>query len=136
MSKYTSKKTIINANCSKVYSFLSDFNNFGKLMPPQVKNWKSDEESCSFTIDGMADLSMKIHRKVENKSINIISFGKNPVEYTMDILFWEIKDNSCEVLIEFDVELNPFLKMLADKPLQNFVDMLADKLKELFEKVD
>jgi carbon monoxide dehydrogenase subunit G len=133
MAKYTSEKTIIKASCKDIYTFLSDFNNFEKLMPAQVKNWKSDHDTCSFKIDGLSDLSMKMQNKQENKSINIISFGKNPVDYTLDIFLFKVDEDKCEVVIEFNAELNSFMRMLADKPLQNFVNMLAEKLKELFE---
>jgi carbon monoxide dehydrogenase subunit G len=133
MAKYTSEKTIVNSSSQVVYKFLADFNNFEKLMPSQVKNWKSDQDTCSFKIEGLSDLSMKMQNKKENESINIISFGKNPVDYTLDIFLFNVNENQSEVVIEFNAELNSFMRMLADKPLQNFVNMLAEKLKELFE---
>ena len=134
MAKYTSDPTIIKAPCNEVYTFMSDFNNFEKLMPPQVSNWQSDTDTCSFNVEGLSSLSMKINNKVENRSINIISHGSNPVSYNLDVYFASIDDKSCEVTIEFDAELNAFMRMLADRPLQNFVNMLAEKLKELYDK--
>ncbi|MFW5792843.1 MAG: hypothetical protein ACOCWC_01065 [Bacteroidota bacterium] len=133
MAKYKSKNSDINASCETVYNFMANFNNFEKLMPSQVKNWKSDGETCSFTIESLSELSMKINNKVPNKSINIISYGKNPVDYTLDCFFWPVGKDKCEVEIIFNADLNAFIKMVADKPLQNFVNMLADKLGEQFE---
>ncbi len=133
MAKYSSNKTTVNASCSEVYNFMSDFNNFEKLMPPQVHNWESDTDKCSFKIEGLSNFSMKIINKKENNRISIASFGNNPVDYYLDVFFEPVDDNSCKVLIEFDAELNSFMRMMADKPLKNFVNMLAEKLKELYQ---
>ena len=45
--KIESDKSEINKPSSEVYNFLTDFNNFQKLMPPQVTNWKSTADECS-----------------------------------------------------------------------------------------
>lgn len=133
MAKYKSERTQINDSRESVYGFMADFNNFEKLMPAQVKNWKSDKDSCSFAIEGLSNLSMKFNNKVPHSNLNIVSYGDNPVDYTLDCFFYEAGDNKCEVEIVFEASLNTFVKMVADKPLQNFVNKLADKLKELFD---
>ena len=63
MATFKSDKITIQKSQEDIYAFLSDFNNFEKLMPEQVTNWQSTDESCSFTIQGMADLKMKMERK-------------------------------------------------------------------------
>ncbi|MFN8166643.1 MAG: hypothetical protein U0X76_10890 [Bacteroidia bacterium] len=63
MTRIESETATINKSAEEVYKFLSNFNNFGKLMPEQVTNWESTEDECSFTISGMASLGMKIIEK-------------------------------------------------------------------------
>ena len=46
-------------------------------MPEQVINWKSTEDSCSFVIKGMTDLSLKISEKIPFSKIIIIP-GEDP----------------------------------------------------------
>ncbi len=134
MTTFESESVEVGAGCEEVYSFLSDFRNFKELMPPQIINWKADEESCSFTIQGMADLSMRIASKSPGNNIHIVSEGKNPVDYTLDCFFKKASSGNCRVSIVFDADLNPFMKMMAGKPLQNFVNMLGEKLLEVFPK--
>jgi hypothetical protein len=119
----------------KIYNFLSNLNNFEKLMPEQVINWKSTDNSCSFTIKGMTDLSMKISEKIPYSKINIIPGEKAPFHFSLECHLMKHNDNMTNAQIIFNAELNAMMKMLAAKPLQNFVNMLASKLKELGDKL-
>jgi len=125
----------INNSPEKVYSFLSDLNNLEKLMPEQVINWKSTEDTCSFTIKGMTDLSMKISEKTPFSKVEIVPGEKAPFNFSLIINLQNPKENLCVAQIIFDAELNAMMEMLARKPLQNFVNMLAAKLKELGDKL-
>lgn len=133
MTEFVSDRVDINAPSGKVFDFLSDFTNFEHLMPEQIKNWKADKDTCSFTIEGMADLSMRIAAKTPNKNIHIVAEGKNPLDYTLDCFLFENGEDQSKVEIVFNADLNPFIKAVASGPLQNFVDMLARKLKEYFD---
>ncbi len=132
MATFEKQNIPVNASCETVFSFLGDFRNFEELMPEQVTNWKADESSCSFTIQGLSDLSMRIDGKYPCSNIRIVSEGKNPVDYRMDYYFNAKGDNRCGVSIVFDVDLNPFIKTMVSKPLQHFVDLLAEKLQERY----
>ncbi len=132
MAKFENQNIPVNTDCKTVFDFLGDFRNFEHLMPDQVKNWQADEEYCSFTVEGMADFNMRIDGKYPCTSIRIVSDGKNPAKFTLDYYFNEKSANSCEVSIVFNVDLNPFQKAVASRPLQNFIDMLAGKLQEKF----
>lgn len=134
MAKFQSERVQIDAPEQEVFEFLSDFRNFKELMPPQIVNWQADEQTCSFTIQGMADLSMRMVNKNPWTNIHIAADGKNPIEYTLDCFFEPGGEGKSFAGIVFDAELNPFLSMVASKPLQNLVNMLADKLQEIFLK--
>ncbi len=132
MAKFESNSISLNTDCKTVFEFLGDFRNFESLLPSQVSNWKADESSCSFTIKDLSDLSMRIDAKYPHNNIHIVSEGKNPVDFQLDYFFRGKEDNKCQLSIVFDVKLNPFQKMVASNALQNFINMLADKLKERY----
>ena len=46
MTRIESDKVTVNKTSEEIYTFLSNFNNFQKLMPEQVTNWQSTEEDC------------------------------------------------------------------------------------------
>lgn len=133
MAEFKSTELQIKATDEKIFTFLSDFNNFEKLMPDQVVNWSSTKDNCSFTIQGMADLAMKIDKKEEHHFINYISEGKSPFPFTLEFGINRQEENLCLVHSRLEAKLNPMLKMMASRPLQNLVNLLVEKLKELME---
>jgi carbon monoxide dehydrogenase subunit G len=126
-----SEKSEINKPSSEVFAFLSNFNNFQKLMPPQVVDWQSTEDDCSFKISGMATIGMKIIEKIPNTVLKITSNGKVPFNFTLDVTLTEITPTQTSGQLIFEADINPMLKMMVEKPLRNFFNMLAVKMKEL-----
>ena len=130
MTTLESNPVTINRPAEEVYSFLSDFRNFSELMPPQVEDWKATSEDCSFTIKGMTQLGMKYKRKIPHSLIEVERNGRVPVEFTLRCHIQG--EQRAEVQFEFEAELNPMMKMLAERPLTNFINLLTEKLQELF----
>jgi len=131
MTKIESEKVDINNSASAVFNYLSDFNNFQKLMPPQVTNWTSTTDECSFTINGMATIGMKIIEKTPSSQITISSNGKVPFEFKLFVILTEKDANNCTGQLVFESDLNPMMKMMVVKPLGNFFNMLAQKMKDI-----
>jgi carbon monoxide dehydrogenase subunit G len=130
MTRLESDQVTVNKTAKEIFDFLSDFNNYQRLMPEQVTDWKSTSDECSFTIKGMASLGMKMKEKIPYSSIVIERNGKAPFDF---FLSCEIEDMNAQskVRLFFDADLNPMLKMMASKPLTNFLNLLASKLKEI-----
>lgn len=129
--EFTSEWRSIEAQPEKVFTFLSDLQNLGKLMPEQVINWEADADTCSFTIKGMTDLKLRVQERKAFTLISLIPEGKSPFTFTLDS---EIRENNThsEVKIKLNADLNPMLAMMAKRPLQNLVNIMADKLKDQF----
>ena len=66
MTRIESDVTSVNKSPEEIYNFLSNFNNFQKLMPEQVTNWQSFEEECSVKFAFMSSLGMKIVEKTHH----------------------------------------------------------------------
>ena len=132
MQKITSKTQIVKASASKVFEFLSDFNNLEKLMPEKVTNWSSTMSSCTFTIQGMATLNMKQGENKTDSLVQMLAHGKNPFHYDLNNHIEAKGDNECEVHIVFNADMNPMLAMMAKKPLENFINILVSELSKQY----
>ncbi len=130
MTKIDSETVTVQKSAEEVFNFLGNFNNFQKLMPEQVTNWESTDDECSFTIAGMATLGMKIQEKKPNSLIKVMRHGKAPFDFILNCNIEE-KGSESSVQLSFDADLNPMLKMMAVKPLGNFLNLLVNKLKDL-----
>jgi carbon monoxide dehydrogenase subunit G len=133
MTTLHSEPVIIRKKASEIFHFLNDFNNFEMLMPNEVTNWQSTKESCSFVIKGMANLSLVMDNTIEFSQIVYASADKKPFDFSM-IFDLNESDSKTNTHITFKADLNPMLKMMASKPLKNFLDLIAGKLKEVMEE--
>lgn len=131
---FTSKPVTLNASQKKVYEFLADFNNFEKLMPEQVTNWQSDKETCSFTIEGMADIKLKYTTKNPYGTIKVEPDGKSPINFDLEVNLEvsSLDEQKTTGTITVNAALNPMLAMVAKRPLENLVDVMSEKLNGVF----
>lgn len=136
MAEISSDPKRISCNAAEIYNFLVDFNNFEKLMPDQVTNWKSDADSCSFTIQGIGDVKLRIVEKEPHSRIVIIPEAGTKIPFTFKLicLLKTIEPEVTENIIKFDHEMPAMIAMMAARPLQNLVDILSTRLKDRFEK--
>jgi len=122
----------IGASAEAIFNFLADYHNFSELLPEQVTNWKVSGDVCSFTIKGMADLSLTISQRLPNTQVIYSSLNASPFPFEL-VFNIEANNLSSFITCEFRGDLNPMLQMLAKAPLQNFVNMILDRLKLHFE---
>jgi carbon monoxide dehydrogenase subunit G len=124
----------MNASQKRVFEFLSDFNNFEKLMPDQVSNWKSEKETCSFTIQGMTDISLKYSLKQAFHTIKVEPDGKSPINFDLmvNLAVNDMDEQKTNGTIEINASLNPMMAMIAKRPLENLVEVMIDKLNGVF----
>jgi hypothetical protein len=102
------------------------------LMPEQVVNWKSDIVSCSFDIKGMAHINLVLGELTENKKVTVLSGPDNPIDLQILYEITETAGDSCTAMVTLTAELSMMLQMLASTPLQNLVNIMAEKLKKVF----
>jgi carbon monoxide dehydrogenase subunit G len=127
------KPATINKDIVSVYNFLTDFNNFKDLMPEQITNWKSSNDSCSFTIQGMASISLTFAEKTPHSIINIVPEGKTPFKFGLVIKLDE-QNESTVAKVDVDANLNPMMAMMAKRPLENLVNVMAGNINEAIGK--
>jgi carbon monoxide dehydrogenase subunit G len=128
MTKIESHIVSVNKPSHVIFDFLSDLNNVEKLMPQdRISKWESSADTCSFYINGMANIGMIVNERVPYTAIKINSHGKNPFSFTLDIHIKEL-NNQSEAQLIFNGDMNMMFQMMATKPLTNFFNMLADNL--------
>ncbi|MEQ8910606.1 MAG: SRPBCC family protein [Vicingaceae bacterium] len=128
MTVIETKKEVSSNSPQKLFDFLTDMNNFEALMPEgKVEKWNSEKDQCEFTIKGMARIGLKIVDTESPNRIQIESFGKVPFPFTLEICLDEKDNEGSEVYMTFKGEINAFMKMMVEKPLRNFFNMLVEK---------
>jgi len=131
MTTIETEKKISPNSAEQIFNFLNDMNNFESLMPEgKIEKWESSEDQCEFTIKGMAKIGLKKESNNAPNHMKVSSFGKVPFTFDLDIYLKEQADNQTEVSMVFNGDINPFMKMMVEKPLRNFFNYLVTKATE------
>jgi len=132
MAVFQSKLVQLSTDNVSVYNYLSDFRNFGTVMPEQIKDWQATESSCSFSIPNLATIHMSIKEKIVGEKISIVPDGSFAFPFELTCNFTAVSDSASTAMVVFDANINPMMSMMVSKPLQNFVDLLAEQIQRKF----
>lgn len=128
MTRIESKHVEIAKPAQELYTFLQDMNNFQQLLPRErISDWKSDGNSCSFKVQGAATIGLQLDGGTEPNHVRMKATERSPFPFTLDVHLDE-QNGVTKAYQEFNAELNPFIKMLVEKPLQNLFDHIADRM--------
>ena len=136
MTTIKSQESLVEKPQQDLFQFLSDMNNLQALMPSQVTDWKSNDQECSFKITGLTGIALRIKETVPSNLIRYSESGKMPFAFELQAHFkaHETDSGKTWASISFEADLNPMLKMMVEKPLTNFIQLLASRLPELANK--
>lgn len=137
MVKIESKKVEIKRNVEFVYEYLADFTHFSMVANDKIENFKATQDRCSFTIKGMTDMGLKIISRLPNESITISNDTDVPSSMPLNFLiifeFERVEPYVSRVVVKMELDANPMIAMMVKKPLEKFVNSLADGMKTAME---
>lgn len=126
--KIESKKGLINRSAKEVFDYLADMNNFINLLPKdKISDWEADKQKCSFKIQGATTISFVIESMDEPNHIHMVSGERSPFKFDLDVYLEEVDGKTTGYQV-FDADINMFMKMMVEKPLQNLFDYIVDHL--------
>ena len=108
------------------FALVSDMRNIPSLLPEQAINVNADEDNLSFTVQGMGSIALRVSQRITYSLVQLVPVGKVPFPFVLNIKIAGL-GNNCRVMFEIDADLNPLMAMMAKRPLQNLVDMMAEK---------
>ncbi len=108
------------------FALASDMTNVPAFLPEQAVNVKADTDTLAFTVQGMGGITLSVSQRVPYSLVQLVPVGKVPFPFVFSIHIASAGDK-CRVMFEIDAELNPLMAMMAKRPLQNLVNMMAEK---------
>lgn len=116
------------SSTDSLYELMGDFNNFQHLLPEdKIENFQCTAEQCSFGIKGLVPLTIKIKERVPKTRITFETLGLAKFVFTLHIHFLPGQKTN----VEMEGDMNPFIKVMAEKPLQELINTMASKLAAL-----
>jgi hypothetical protein len=114
-----------------VYEMLADLNNLEKIKdripPDKIEDFSFDRDSCSFSIKPVGKIRFSIVDREPSKTIKLTA-DQTPVDLMLWIQLKEIDENETKMKLTVRADLNPFIKPMLSKPLQDGINQMANML--------
>lgn len=126
----TPKKTV-NKSDKEIFEFLTDLQNFEKLMPETIDKFEVlNQDRFLFALKGMPEIILERKEQLQyHKVVLGAASEKLPFTLTADIL--SINENESEVIINFSGEFNAMMAMMIKTPITNFIGTLSENLEKI-----
>ncbi len=126
-----SPKVCINKSNQEVFDFLTKVENFEQIMPESKQKFeKLSDEKFLFQLKGMPEIVLKQKEHISPSKV-ILGAASDKLPFTLTANIETISDNETETQLVFDGEFNAMMAMMIKKPIQNFINALADNLKNI-----
>jgi carbon monoxide dehydrogenase subunit G len=132
ISKFESRTGKLTCTPSEIFDFVTDIRNFSQFIPEgaSVKKLNIDRDSCNFFISPLGNVSINLIEK--DPHIKVIYNG-NVLQSNEFSLILDINKNTAgraEVRLRLEAHLNPLLKMMAAKPIEDLLAKMVDEMEK------
>lgn len=130
-AKFESRVGVVKVASKKIYLFASDMRNFNRFIPGErVRNWEATKEECKFEVSPVGKASLRISGLEEYSMIKFAGDGLNGTTFFLWIQLKETGDNDTRVKLTIKAELNPVIKMMAQKPINDFLEKIVKGIED------
>ncbi|MBR5038431.1 MAG: SRPBCC family protein [Prevotella sp.] len=134
MSTFESSVKIVEYPQEKVYATLSDLSNLGKLegrFPEDTfQDFEFSADSVSISVQPVGKVAMNIVDREEPKCIKYETI-QSPVPFNLWVQLLPVTETTCKMKLTIKADLNPFVKVMISKPLNEGLEKLADTLAQV-----
>jgi len=130
-SKFESSIREIQAPQQQVYDMLSNLENLEKVRDripeDKLKDFSFDHDSLSISVPPVGSIRMRVVEREEPKTIKFEA-EQSPVPFNFWIQLLPVTETTSKMKLTIKAELNPFIKGMVAKPLQEGLEKIADAL--------
>ena len=131
INNFKSPEVTANISAQELFTRFSNLNNLKDFLPEEIEGFQSTEDSCSFKVSKLPKISLQIIEKVKYNLIKLQS-EDSQISFDLNCRINENPDHEkCQVTLEIDIELNFMMKMMIEKPLNQFLEKLSNQIKKI-----
>ena len=123
------RKIIVNKSSKELFEMLKKPEDYKNLMPDSLTSFEHREDGFKFGLKGMPEIALKIDN-VSDKEV-VLKSASSSLDFALTGNMNPLNEKQTEVQLLFEGKFNPFIKMMVEKPLQNFINSLTDKIEQL-----
>ena len=134
MTEFVSEIKAIPQNDDRIFAMLSDLSNLERVKDriPQdkIQGFEFDSDSCSFSVNPVGKITFQIVDREPNKTIKFATTN-SPVPLFLWIQLKQVAEMDTRMKLTARADLNPFIKQMVAKPMQEAIDKIAAVLEKL-----
>lgn len=123
------RKIVVNKSADELVNLLKNPEDYKSLMPESLQSFEVRDNGFKFSLKGMPEIALKIEEVT--KSQVILKSASSSLDFTLKGAMNAINETQTEVQLLFEGKFNPFIKMMVEKPLQNFMNSLTDNIEKI-----
>ena len=129
-TKFKSEEVTANLNYKDLFKKFTNLNNLKDYLPKEVEEFESSTDNCSFKIEQLPKMSLQMTEKI---AYSHIKFESNESQIPFDMYCYINKndDNTTNVFLEINMEVNFMMKMLVQKPINIFLEKFTEIIKKI-----
>ena len=130
-SKFESSVKQIPYSQQAVYNNISDLRNLEKVKDripeDKINDFTFDEDTVGLNVQPVGELKLRICEREEPKCVKFETV-QSPVPFNVWIQILPVGEQNSKMKVTVKADLNPFIKSMVEKPLQEAVEKIADAL--------
>ena len=131
MTKFESSVKVIPYSQERVYNKLSDLSNLEAIKDlfPQdkVQYLSFDSDTLTFSVSPVGKLTLQIVEREPSKCVKLETTN-SPLPFNMWIQLVATGEEECKVKVTIGMDINPFMKAMVQKPLQEGLEKMVEML--------
>ena len=131
MTKFESSVKVIPYSQERVYAKISDLSHLealkDRLPQDKVKDLSFDSDTLSFSVSPVGQLTLQVVEREPCKCVKLATVN-SPLPFNMWIQLVATGIEECKVKVTIGMDLNPFMKAMVQKPLQEGLEKMVEVL--------
>lgn len=139
MTEFTSDIKTIFHNDVDIFRVLSDLSKLDlikeQIPEDKIKDFRFDSDSCSFRVDPVGEVRFRV---IEREPSKLVKFKSENLPF--DVFLWiqlvQKAEKDTKMKITLRANLNPFIKGMVSKPLEEGLAKISDVIASLpYDKI-
>jgi hypothetical protein len=129
LSYFESRTGKLSCSAEEGYTFITDLRNFERFAPKgTINNWKAEKEFCSFSVSMLGTVTVVLAEKEKYSKVIFKGDALKKNDFSLTLYITDNVKNPADVKVMLSADLNPVMKMMAAKPINQFLETLINEM--------
>src|SRR5450759_3825734 len=129
LSYFESRTGKLSCNAEEGFTFITDLRNFERFAPKgTINNRKAEKEFCSFSVSMLGTVTVVLAEKEKYSKVIFKGDALKKNDFSLTLSITDNVKKPADVKVMLSADLNPVMKMMAAKPINQFLETLINEL--------